>query len=105
MRDVPVQLGTEVRTGDLLVRIEPQELQLALDRAESQLRQVEAQLGIDHTPNHQLPPDDQIASVRQAVANRDDARSTFRRAEQLHGRGLISPGWPSRPPSSARSPS
>jgi len=90
VHDVPVQLGTEVRAGDLLVRIEPQELQLALDRAESQLRQVEAQLGIDHTPNRQLPPDDQIASVRQAMANRDDARSTFRRADQLHGRGLMS---------------
>src|SRR5262245_20409627 len=44
VQSVPVQLGTEVRAGDLLVKIEPQELQLALDRAESQLRQVEAQL-------------------------------------------------------------
>jgi RND family efflux transporter MFP subunit len=90
VRDVPVQLGTEVRAGDVLVRIEPQELQFALDRAESQLRQVEAQLGIDHSPNRQLPSDDQIASVRQAMANRDDARNTFKRAEQLHGRGLMS---------------
>jgi membrane fusion protein, multidrug efflux system len=90
VRDVPVQLGTEVRAGDVLVRIEPQELQLALDRAESQLRQVEAQLGIDHSPSRQLPADDQIASVRQAMANRDDARNTFKRAEQLHGRGLMS---------------
>src|SRR3982750_868533 len=32
IRDVPVQLGTEVRAGDLLVRLEPRELQLALDR-------------------------------------------------------------------------
>ena len=90
VHEVPVQLGTEVRAGDLLVRIEPQELQLALDRAESQLRQVEAQLGLDRTANRQLPPDEQIASVRQAMANRDDARSTFKRAEQLHGRGLMS---------------
>src|SRR4051794_18537895 len=45
IRDVPVQLGTEVRAGDLLVRLEPRELQLALDRAEGQLHQIEAQLG------------------------------------------------------------
>jgi membrane fusion protein (multidrug efflux system) len=90
VRDVPVQLGTEVRKNDVLVTIEPQELQFALDRAESQLRQVEAQLGIDRTRDRQPPPDDQIASVRQAMANRDDARSTFKRAEQLHGRGLMS---------------
>ena len=38
----------------------------------------------------QPPPDDQIASVRQAMANRDDARSAFERAEQLNGRGLMS---------------
>src|SRR5207244_9085357 len=47
VREVPVQLGSEVRVGDALVRIEPRELTLALQRAESALRQVEAQLGID----------------------------------------------------------
>ena len=90
VRDVPVQLGTEVRAGDPLVRLEPRELQLALERAESALRQVEAQLGIDRSQDRQPPSDEQIASVRQATANRDDARSTFKRAEQLHARGLMS---------------
>jgi multidrug efflux pump subunit AcrA (membrane-fusion protein) len=90
IRDVPVQLGTEVRAGDLLVRLEPRELQLALDRAEGQLRQIEAQLGIDHAQAKRPPSDDQIATVRQAMANRDDARNTFKRAEQLHERGLMS---------------
>ena len=90
VRDVPVQLGSEVRAGDVLVRLEPRELQLALERAESALRQVEAQLGIDRAQDKQPPPDDQIATVRQAMANRDDARSTFKRAEQLNARGLMS---------------
>src|SRR3954454_7101028 len=90
IRDVPVQLGTEVRAGDMLVRLEPRELQLALDRAEGQLRQIEAQLGIDRSQDKKPPSDDQIASVRQAAANRDDARNTFKRAQQLHDRGLMS---------------
>ncbi len=90
VRDVPVQLGTEIRAGDLLVRLEPRELQLALDRAEGQLRQIEAQLGIDRSQDRRPPTDDQIASVRQAMANRDDARNTFKRAQQLHDRGLMS---------------
>ena len=90
VRDVPVQLGTEMRAGDLLVRLEPRELQLALDRAEGQLRQIEAQLGIDRSRDRRPPSDDQIASVRQAMANRDDARNTFKRAQQLHDRGLMS---------------
>jgi RND family efflux transporter MFP subunit len=88
--DVPVQLGSEVRAGDVLVKLEPRELQLALDRAESSLRQTEAQLGIDRTQDRKPPADEEIASVKQAIANRDDARNTFKRAEQLNGRGLMS---------------
>jgi RND family efflux transporter MFP subunit len=88
--DVPVQLGTEVRRGDVLVRLEPRELALALERAESALRQVEAQLGIARPQDREPPPDADIASVRQAAANRDDARAAYARAEQLHSRGLMS---------------
>ena len=90
IRDVPVQLGTEVRAGDVLVRLDPRELQLALDRAEGQLHQMEAQLGIESAQARRPPPDEQIASVRQAMANRDDARNMFKRATQLHDRGLMS---------------
>jgi RND family efflux transporter MFP subunit len=87
--EVRVQLGTEVRAGDVLVRLEPSELKLAVDRAESALRQVEAQLGIDRGQDKQPPADEQIASVRQQIANRDDARAAFERAQQLSGRGLL----------------
>jgi RND family efflux transporter MFP subunit len=90
VRDVPVQLGTEVRAGDVLVRLEPRELALAMERSESALRQVEAQLGIDHKQAADPPADDQIASVRQAIANRDDARASYARAMQLNSRGLLS---------------
>lgn len=89
IREVHIQLGTEVKAGDVLVRLEPSELKFALERAESALRQVEAQLGIDRAQDKQPPPDEQIASVRQAIANRDDARSAFERAQQLNGRGLL----------------
>jgi RND family efflux transporter MFP subunit len=90
VQDVPVQLGTEVRVGDVLVRLEPRELALARERAESALRQVEAQLGIERSQDEQPPSDERIASVRQAIANRDDARAAFARAEQLNSRGLLS---------------
>ena len=89
IREVRVQLGTEVRAGDVLVRLEPSELKFALERAESALRQVEAQLGIDRAQDKQPPPDDQVASVRQAIANRDDAKAAFERAQNLNGRGLL----------------
>src|SRR5690349_14266771 len=41
------ELGQEVRGGDVLVQLDTRELELALARAESALRQTEAQLGID----------------------------------------------------------
>jgi RND family efflux transporter MFP subunit len=89
VRTVPIELGSEVRAGDALVTLEPRELALSLDQADSALAQVEAQLGIEN--RQQQPPDDtQIASVRQALANRDDARATYDRATQLNGRGLVS---------------
>ena len=58
VREVTVQLGSAVRVGDVLVRLEPRELTLALERAESALRQIEAQLGIDRAHDSQLPPDE-----------------------------------------------
>lgn len=88
VRDVPIEIGTEVRPGDILVQLDPRELQFALDRAESSLRQTEAQLGM--APDQATPPpDDQIASVRTAGATRDDARSNLERVQRLVGRGLL----------------
>jgi RND family efflux transporter MFP subunit len=89
VRDVAVQLGQAVQRGQVLVHVEPRELELALERAESALRQTEAQLNM--TPGAEvLPPDEEISGVRTALANRDDARTQNTRAEELSKQGLIS---------------
>jgi RND family efflux transporter MFP subunit len=88
VESVSVQLGDEVRKGQELVRLAPRELELALQRAESALRQTEAQLGMSGADSQPLP-DDQIATIRTAAANLDDARTQNTRAEQLAGRGLL----------------
>lgn len=63
VRDVVVRLGTDVRAGDIVVELDSHELRLAADRAESALRQTEAQLGIDSShQGAQLPADEQVAS-------------------------------------------
>jgi len=89
VREVPIQLGTEVRPGDVLVRLDARENSYALARAESALRQTEAQLGIAEG-QAALPADEEIASVRTAAATRDDARSNFERVQRLVTRGLLS---------------
>lgn len=93
VRSVLVEIGKEVKAGDPLVRLDSKELSLALSRAESALRQTRAQLGMHGELNSGdiAPPDDQIGSVRNAMANRDDARANEERAKTLAARGLVSP--------------
>jgi RND family efflux transporter MFP subunit len=93
VRSVQVEIGHEVKVGDPLVKLEPRELQLALARAESALRQTRAQLGMQGPleEGDNPPPDDQIASVRNAYATYLDAQASAERAKVLAGRGLISP--------------
>jgi RND family efflux transporter MFP subunit len=84
-----IDLGKEIRAGDILIRLDDRELQLARDRAESALRQTEAQLGLDPTKPNVIPPDEQVASVRTAIANRDDARVKLAQTQELVSRGLV----------------
>ena len=92
VQKVLVEIGRDVKVGDPLVRLAPQEHSLALARAESALRQTRAQLGM-HGPIDAAetpPPDDQIGSVRNAMASRDDAIASLDRAKMLAGRGILS---------------
>ena len=93
VRAVLVEIGREVRAGDPLVRLDEQELKLAAARAESALRQTRAQLGMHGAidGNDTPPADEEIGSVRNALANREDARAAAERAKALSGRGIISP--------------
>jgi RND family efflux transporter MFP subunit len=83
-----IELGQEVRAGQVLIQLDTRELQLAVERAESALRQTEAQLGIDPTRPSVIPPDDQIASVRTAIATREDARVKLAQTQELVSKGL-----------------
>jgi len=85
-----VELGDEVKSGQVVAKLDPREIELALYRAESQLRQTEAQLGIDGIRVKEPPADEQISSVRMAIANRDDAQAQLRRAQRLRSQNLLS---------------
>ena len=93
VRSVLVEIGREVRAGEPLVKIEPRELALAAARAESALRQTRAQLGMpDRIDAGDTPPkDEEIGTVKNALANRDEARDNAQRARTLSARGLMAP--------------
>jgi len=92
VRQVLVEIGSEVGVGTPLVRLETKELALALERAEASLRQTRAQLGMRGplNANEPPPPDEETATVKTATANREDARATYERAKVLSDRGMTS---------------
>jgi RND family efflux transporter MFP subunit len=90
VQQISMELGQEVTAGQVVAKLDPRELELALYRAESQLRQTEAQLGIDGMKVKEPPPDEQISSIRMAIANRDDAQAQLRRAQRLRSQNLLS---------------
>jgi membrane fusion protein, multidrug efflux system len=89
VRQVLVELGQEVQAGQIVAKLDTRELDLALQRARSQLKQTEAQFGIDGVRLKEPPPDEQISSVRSAAANRDDALAQLRRAQRLRSQNLL----------------
>jgi RND family efflux transporter MFP subunit len=92
IQKVFVEIGSDVKAGDPLIKLDPVELELALARAESALRQVRAQLGMDGPigTTDKLPADDDIGSVKNALAQFVDAKASAERARTLFGRNLIS---------------
>jgi len=91
VRQVLVEIGSEVNVGTPLVRLETRELALALERAEAVLRQTRAQLGMRGPLSaSEPPPDEETATVKTATANREDARATYERAKVLSDRGMTS---------------
>jgi membrane fusion protein (multidrug efflux system) len=89
IQELAVELGHEVKVGQPLVKLDPRELELALQQAEGQLHQTEAQLGMDGIHMKVPPPDEEISTIRTAIANRDDARAQLARATQLIKKGLL----------------
>lgn len=92
VRQVLVEIGSEVNVGTPLVRLATRELELALARAEAQLLQTRSQLGMRGPGggNEEVPADEETATVRTATANRDDAKKAYERAKVLHERGVSS---------------
>jgi len=86
---VLADIGDTVREGQPLILIDPQELQLEVDRQRGLVTQVRAQLGIG--PNEPPPTDPQkLASVQRAAADLYDAERKYGRAQEMFKDKLIS---------------
>lgn len=87
--EVLVDVGDNVRAGQALVKLDPEELQYEVQRQRGMVTQVRAQLGIG--PQDPPPSDPkQIASVQRAEADLFDADHKYTRAQQMFRDNLIS---------------
>jgi len=87
--EVLSDVGDNVKGGQALVTIDPQELQYEVDRQRGLVTQVRAQLGIG--PNDPPPADaKKLASVQRAEADLFDADHKYNRAQEMYRDKLIS---------------
>ena len=86
--ELRVDLGSVVRRGEVLARLESRDFELRVAEAEAALQQVRARLGM--LPDRDRIDPEETAIVRQARAAYEEARLRFHRIQQLRGRGVVS---------------
>jgi membrane fusion protein, multidrug efflux system len=88
VEELPVDLGSVVRRGQLLARLAQRESKLRVDQAQAALEQARARVGL-RAGTSRLEAD-QNSEVRQAKASLDEARLRYERAKTLIKNGDIS---------------
>jgi RND family efflux transporter MFP subunit len=91
VREIFVDLGSGVRKGQPLVKLEPADFELRVQQAEAALEQARARLGLQagDQSSEAVDPKD-VGVVRQAEATLEQARMTQDRMTSLWNQGLIS---------------
>ncbi|MGH7332868.1 MAG: efflux RND transporter periplasmic adaptor subunit [Candidatus Rokuibacteriota bacterium] len=87
--EITVDLGSRVRKGQAVGRIDPSDYQHRLDQAVAALQQARARLGLSPDGTDDRVDPEQTAIVRQARAVLDEAKLTFDRMTRLWDQQLI----------------
>lgn len=83
----PVERGTQVAAGGILVRVAADEAQAQAQEADANVAQIQARLGEAESRDFDV---DRVPEVAAARASRDLARADFERAGMLYERKLVS---------------
>ena len=89
LAETTVDLGTRVKTGQLVGRLDQSDFKLRVQQAEAALQQARVRLGLSATGTDEKVDPEQTAVVRQARAMMDDARLTRDRSIKLAQQELI----------------
>ena len=87
--ELPVDLGSRVRRGQVVARLDPTDAQLRVDQAVAALQQARARLGLSPEGTDDRVDTEQTSLARQARAVLDEARLTRDRTEKLWKQELI----------------
>jgi RND family efflux transporter MFP subunit len=87
--EIAVDLGSPVRKGQLLARLDPTDFRLRVDQAEAALRQVRAGLGLPRDASAESVDPEKTALVREARAVLEEARLNRDRTARLSEKNLI----------------
>jgi RND family efflux transporter MFP subunit len=87
--EVAVDLGTRVRKGQVVARIDVTDYRLRVEQAEAALQQARARLGLSVTGTDERVDAEKTSIVRQARAVLDEARLTKERSVKLLEQNLI----------------
>ena len=86
---ITVDLGTVVRRGQVIARVEPQDYNLRVQQAEAALNQARARVGLSPDGRDDRVTPEQTGTVRQARAVLDEARVSRDRAARLVEQGIV----------------
>src|SRR5262245_3421558 len=89
LAEITVDLGTRVRKGQVIAKLDQSDFKLRVDQAEAALQQARVRLGLPTTGTDERVDPEQTAVVRQARAVLDEARLTRDRNIKLMDQGLI----------------
>ncbi|HYE93540.1 MAG TPA: efflux RND transporter periplasmic adaptor subunit [Terriglobales bacterium] len=89
LSELAVDLGSRVRKGETVARIDPGDYRLRVEQAQAALQQARARLGLPPDGTNDRVDPEQTALVRQARAVLDEARLTRERSERLAQQELI----------------
>jgi membrane fusion protein, multidrug efflux system len=89
LQSITVDLGTVVRKGQAIARLEQQDYQLRVQQAEAALAQARARVGLSPAGNEDKVTVDETGTVRQAKAVLDEAKAKRDRASRLIQQGII----------------
>jgi RND family efflux transporter MFP subunit len=89
LAEIVVDMGTRVRRGQVIARLDPTDYRLRVEQSEAALQQARVRLGLTPTGLDERVDSEQTAIVRQARAVLDEAKLTRDRSAKLLEQNLI----------------